>query len=105
VLLVDADDLAVSGRFLLRLKSDFHLDDARDCIRLDEDYWRHLVVAAQGIDVLTAPEQPVSPVLLDWPAAVQLGCFWREHHDAVVLDTPGVHNPAVTLPFPTKSCW
>ncbi|HEY7388746.1 MAG TPA: division plane positioning ATPase MipZ [Bryobacteraceae bacterium] len=98
VLLVDADYLAASVGFLLRLKSDFHLDDAiRDCMRLDEDYWRNLVVAAQGIDVLTAPEQPVSPVILDRPAAVELVCFWREHYDAVVLDTPGAQEPGATL--------
>jgi pilus assembly protein CpaE len=98
VLLVDADYLAASVGFLLRLKSDFHLDDAiRDCMRLDEDYWRHLVVAAQGIDVLTAPEAPGSPVMLDRPAAVELVCFWREHYDAVVLDTPGVQDPGAAL--------
>jgi pilus assembly protein CpaE len=98
VLLVDADYLAASVSFLLRLKSDFHLDDAiRDCMRLDEDFWRNLVVTAQGIDVLTAPEQPASPVTLDRPAAVELVCFWREHYDAVVLDTPGVHEPGPTL--------
>jgi pilus assembly protein CpaE len=98
VLLVDADYLAASVAFLLRLKSDFHLDDAiRDCLRLDEDYWGHLVVPAHGIEVLTAPEQPTSPVALDRPAAVELICFWREHYDAVVLDTPGVNEPGITL--------
>ncbi|HLI82913.1 MAG TPA: hypothetical protein VKV17_03295 [Bryobacteraceae bacterium] len=98
VLLVDADYLSASVGFLLRLKSDFHLDDAiRDCMRLDEDFWRNLVVSAQGIDVLTAPEQAASPVMLDRPAAVELVCFWREHYDAVVLDTPGVQEPGATL--------
>jgi len=91
VLLVDADYVAASVGFLLKLKSDFHLDDAvRDCLRLDEDFWRHLVLSAHGIDILTAPENPACGVVLDRPAAVELVCFWREHYDAVVLDTAGV---------------
>jgi Flp pilus assembly CpaE family ATPase len=98
VLLVDADYVAASVGFLLKLKSDFHLDDAiRDCIRLDNDFWRHLVLSAHGIDILTAPESPACPVVLDRPAAVELICFWREHYDAVVLDTAGVVGPGVWL--------
>ncbi|MBV8730460.1 MAG: hypothetical protein JO336_11710 [Acidobacteriia bacterium] len=98
VLLVDTDYVTSSVGFLLKLKSDFHLDDAiRDCMRLDEDFWRHLVLPAHGIDILTAPENPASPIVLDHPAAVELICFWREHYDAVVLDTAGVPEPGVTL--------
>ena len=98
VLLVDTDFVAASIGFLLKLKSDFHLDDAiRDCMRLDEDFWRHLVLSARGIDVLTAPDDPASPVALDRPAAVELVCFWREHYDAVVLDTPGACGSAASL--------
>jgi Flp pilus assembly CpaE family ATPase len=90
VLLVDADYLAASVGFLLKLKSDFHLDDAvRDCLRLDEDLWGHLVVPCHGVDVLTAPEHPAAGPALDRPAAVELVCFWRERYEAVVLDTPG----------------
>jgi Flp pilus assembly CpaE family ATPase len=98
VLLVDADYVTASVGFLLKLKSDFHLDDAiRDCMRLDEDFWRHLVLPVHGIDVLTAPENPASPVTLDRPASVELICFWRERYDVVVLDTAGVQEPGVTL--------
>jgi Flp pilus assembly CpaE family ATPase len=98
VLLVDADYLAASVGFLLKLKADFHLDDAvRDCLRLDEDLWGHLVVPCRGIDVLLAPEQAVAAAVLDRPAAVELVCFWREHYEAVVLDTPGAHGAGACL--------
>lgn len=90
VLLVDADYVAASVAFLLKLKSDFHLDDAvRDCLRLDEDLWSHLVVSCHGVDVLTAPEHPAASTAVDRPAAVELVCFWREHYEAIVLDTAG----------------
>jgi Flp pilus assembly CpaE family ATPase len=93
VLLVDADYLAATVGFLLKLKSDFHLDDAvRDCLRLDDDLWGHLVVPCHGIDVLLAPEHPSSAAAVDRPAAVELVCFWREHYEAVVLDTPGAQD-------------
>ena len=98
VLLVDADYLAASVGFLLKLKADFHLDDAvRDCLRLDDDLWSHLVVPCHGIDVLMAPEQTVAEQVLDRPAAVELVCFWREHYEAVVLDSPGAHGAGACL--------
>ena len=90
VLLVDGDYLAASVGFLLKLKPDFHLDDAvRDCLRLDDDLWSHLVTPCCGVDVLTAPEHPAAAAVLDRPAAVELVCFWRERYEAVVLDTAG----------------
>lgn len=98
VLLVDADYLAASVGFLLKLKADFHLDDAvRDCLRLDDDLWSHLVVPCRGIDVLMAPEQPGVAAVLDRPAAVELVCFWRERYEAVVLDTAGAHGAGACL--------
>jgi hypothetical protein len=43
-LIVDADCLAASVGFLLKLKADFHLDDAvSDCLRLDDDLSSRLV--------------------------------------------------------------
>ena len=93
VLLVDADYLAASVGFLLKLKSDFHLDDAvRDCLRLDDDLWTRLVVPCHGVDVLLAPDHPATPAMVDRPAGVELVCFWREHYEAVVLDTPGAQG-------------
>ena len=89
VLLVDADTVAGSIAFLLKLKSAFHLGDAvRDCLRLDADLWSRLVVACQGVDVLTAPENPAAPVGIDRPAAMELICYWREHYERIVFDLP-----------------
>ena len=34
---------------------------------------------------------------MDRPAAVELVCFWREHYEAVVLDTPGAHGAGACL--------
>jgi pilus assembly protein CpaE len=91
VLLVDADCVTGSLAFLLKLKASFHLGDAvRDCLRLDTDLWSRLVTPCQGIDVLTAPENPAAIVGIDRPAAMELICYWREHYERVVLDLPGV---------------
>lgn len=91
VLLVDVDTVAGSIAFLLKLKSAFHLGDAiRDCLRLDADLWSRLVVRCQGVDVLTAPENPAAPVGIDRPAAMELICYWREHYERIVLDLPAV---------------
>jgi pilus assembly protein CpaE len=91
VLLVDADSVVGSIAFLLKLKASFHLGDAvRDCLRLDSDLWRRLVVPCQGIDVLTAPENPAAAVGLDRPAAMALISYWREHYERIVLDLPAL---------------
>ena len=91
VLLVDVDCVTGSLAFLLKLKASFHLGDAvRDCLRLDTDMWSRLVTPCQGIDVLTAPENPAAIVGIDRPAAMELICYWREHYERVVLDLPGV---------------
>jgi pilus assembly protein CpaE len=101
VLLVDADAVAGSIAFLLKLKSTFHLGDAvRDCLRLDTDLWSRLVVRCQGVDVLTAPENPAAPVGIDRPAAMELICYWREHYERIVLDLPapgGVGSDLIPL--------
>lgn len=91
VLLVDVDCVTGSIAFLLKLRSSYHLGDAiRDCLRLDADLWGRLVTSCQGIDVLTAPENPGSGVAIDRPAAMELVCYWREHYERVVLDLPGM---------------
>ncbi len=98
VLLVDTDCLTGSIGFLLKLKSEFHLGDAvRDFLRLDEDLWSRLVKACQGIDVLTAPENPAVAVPLDRAAAAELIRFWRSRYDAVLLDVGGVLGPGSEL--------
>ena len=90
VLLVDADCVTGSIAFLLKLNAPFHLGDAvRDCLRLDEDLWSRLVAPYQGIDVLTAPENPATSVAIDRPTAMELICYWREHYERVLVDLPG----------------
>jgi pilus assembly protein CpaE len=90
VLLVDSDPATGSVAFLLRLKPAHHMGDAvRDWNRMDADLWSRLVSPCQGIDVLPAPEDPAAPLHLDPPTASGLMAFWREHYDAVVLDTAG----------------
>ena len=91
VLLVDADCVLGSIAFFLKLKSAFHLGDAvRDCLRLDGDLWGRLITPCHGVDVLVAPENAATPVVLDRPAAMELVCFWREHYERIILDLPGV---------------
>ncbi|HEY1342879.1 MAG TPA: P-loop NTPase [Bryobacteraceae bacterium] len=94
VLLVDADPLSASVAFLLKLKPEFHLGDAiRD--RLDADLWNHIVTRSNGIDVVPAPENPAAGFDLGRQAAVELFGFWREHYQAVVIDTAGASPAAL----------
>jgi pilus assembly protein CpaE len=96
VLLVDADAMAGTIAFLLKLKSDFHLGDAvRDWQRLDKDLWSRLVVPCHGVDVLLAPETPSAKVAMEHQAASELLSFWRKHYEAIVLDLPGAYSPGV----------
>lgn len=94
VLLVDADSVAGTIAFLLKLKSDFHLGDAvRDLQRMDEDLWGRLVRPCHGVDVLLAPDNPTTKVAIGHQVAFDLLNFWRKHYDAVVLDLPGAYSP------------
>lgn len=87
VLLVDGDALNGSIAFLLKLKSEFHLGDVlRDWKRMDDDLWGRLTVAAHGVDILCAPESVAAGAAIQRENAVQLGVFWRERYDAVVID-------------------
>jgi pilus assembly protein CpaE len=98
VLLADFDLLAGTIGFLLKVRSDFHVEHAaEDSKRMDEDLWRKLVTPCHGVDVLPAPESPsrenVAP-----EAAEEILSFTREHYDTIILDTPGAGSP-VTLPL------
>ena len=93
VLLVDADFLESSVSFYLKLKSSFHLGDAvRDWKRMDLDLWNRLVVPCHGIAVLASPENPVPDFEISRETALGLMAFWREHYEAIVVDTPGVRG-------------
>jgi pilus assembly protein CpaE len=98
VLLVDADCLTASIAFLMKLRSDFHLGDAvRDCDRLDEHVWSRMAVRHQGVDILTAPENPATRLEMDRQAALTLVRFWREHYAFVLLDLPDVQAAGYML--------
>jgi len=93
VLLVDTDALAASAAFLLKLKPEFHLGDVlRDWKRMDEDLWSRLTLPACGIDVLAAPEDPAVRFDMMRQAAADLGVFWRERYQTVVIDLADVRS-------------
>ncbi len=95
VLLVDADALNASIAFLLKLKPEFHLGDVlRDWKRMDQDLWSRLTVAAYGVDVLCAPENPAAAIEIRREIACELLAFWRERYDAVVIDLPDARAAA-----------
>jgi pilus assembly protein CpaE len=97
VLLVDGDALNASIAFLLKLKPEFHLGDVlRDWKRMDQDLWSRLTVAAHGVDVLCAPENPAASIEIHGETAGELCAFWRERYDAVVIDLPDARAAADT---------
>src|ERR1019366_3604598 len=91
VLLVDGDYLTASIAFILKLKPQFHVEDAlRDWARMDNDLWSRLTVPSFGVDGLAAPEDPTTRTEVSRKIAGELCAFWREHYEAVVLDLPDV---------------
>ena len=97
VLLVDGDWLNGSIAFLLKLKPEFHLGDVlRDWGRMDQDLWARLTLAAHGVDVLGAPENPAAGAALERERAAEVCAFWRERYDAVVIDLPDARAAAET---------
>jgi pilus assembly protein CpaE len=95
VLLVDTDLLGASIGFMLKLKSEFHLDDVvRDWKRMDEDLWSRLTAPFCGIDVVLAPETPVARLEIGRALAGELLSFWRGRYSAVVVDAPDLRVAA-----------
>jgi pilus assembly protein CpaE len=89
-LLVDADAMTGSIGFLLKLKSEYHLEDVlRDWKRMDDDLWSRLVTPCAGMDVLLAPENPSTRCPISPDVAAQLAAYWRKRYDTVVIDAPG----------------
>jgi pilus assembly protein CpaE len=94
VLLVDADPLAASAAFQLKLKPEFHLGDMlRDWKRMDGDLWDRLTISAHGIDVLPAPDDPATRLDTARQAA-ELCAFWRDRYQTVVIDLADVRSAA-----------
>ena len=87
VLLADLDPLAGTISFLLKVKSTFSfLDAIAHSASLDNDIWKGLVTANQGIDVLLPPDSPTAAAqeVTDATAIVD---FARRAYDHIVLDT------------------
>jgi len=94
VLLADFDLLAGTVGFLLKIKSDFHIENAAEDIRrMDQDLWQKLVTRCHGVDVLPAPETPSRADLAPAEAEAILA-FCRERYDVMILDTAGAALPA-----------
>jgi pilus assembly protein CpaE len=93
VLLVDADALTASVGFILKLKSEYHLEHVlRDWSRMEDDLWSRLVVAYSGMDVLLAPEDPATRLEIGAALADEMLAWWKQRYDAVVLDLPDVRS-------------
>lgn len=94
-LLVDADERTSSIAFMLQIKAQFHLEDVlRDWERMDDEMWSRLTVAAYGLDVLAAPDDPATKIQITRQFAEQACAFWRERYRAVVIDLPDVRAAA-----------
>jgi pilus assembly protein CpaE len=85
VLLADLDPATGTLSFLLKLKSTYSFVDAlTHSSQMDEDLWKGLVTAYQGVDVLLSPDTPVEVVQIhEAPAMIQ---YSREKYGSVVLD-------------------
>lgn len=89
VLLADLDPLAGTISFLLKVKSNYSfLDAVAHSATLDNDIWKGLVTATQGIDILLPPDSPTAAAqeVTDATAIVD---FARRVYDHIVLDTSG----------------
>jgi len=93
VLVVDLDILGGSVAFHLKLRPTYSVLDAIErSSRLDPGTWSALVVQAGGMDVLAAPEDPVSESL-DATGLHEVLEYSRMMYDVVVVDLPSVFHP------------
>ena len=94
VLLADFDVSGSSIGFLLNLSPEHTLTDLlRDGVRLTTDDWSRVVVQADEISVLAAPEFPQGEVV-EPPRMQQLLEYARGHYDWIVVDLPNVFERA-----------
>jgi pilus assembly protein CpaE len=93
VLLVDLDVLGGSIAFQLKLRPTYSVLDAIErSSRLDPGTWSALVAPAGGIDVLAAPDSPLSEEI-DASGLHDVLEYSRMMYDWVVIDTPSVFHP------------
>jgi pilus assembly protein CpaE len=93
VLLVDLDIHGGSVAFHLKLRPTYSVLDALErSARLDPASWPALVMQCGGIDVLPAPEQPVTEEL-DAAGLHEVLEYSRMMYDWVIVDLPSVFHP------------
>ncbi|MCC7156882.1 MAG: P-loop NTPase [Bryobacterales bacterium] len=90
-LLVDSDSAGETISFLLKIQPEYRFSDAlQNWSRLDGELWARLVVKADGMDVLAAPD-PSNPVRLDAAAAADVLGFFRRSYPVTIIDSGGVN--------------
>ncbi len=92
VLLADLDPLYGNVAFQLKLPPGYSFIDAfSNWKRIDQDFWRQLVVARSGVDILMSPEA-ATRVSFEWPSAGEFLNFVRERYSVAFLDCPGLSS-------------
>jgi pilus assembly protein CpaE len=85
-LLADLDPLTGTVSFLLRLKSGYSfMDVLQRSSQLDADLWKQMVTAANGFDVLLAPDGAVDPAT-ELPTADPVLGYAQTRYETVVAD-------------------
>jgi len=93
VLLLDLDIYGASVAFHLKLRPTYSVIDALErSARLDPAAWSALVTQCGGIDVLAAPEQPLTDAL-DAASLHEVFEYSRMMYDWVIVDLPSVFHP------------
>jgi pilus assembly protein CpaE len=92
VLLADLDPLAGTISFLLKVKSTFSfLEAIAHSASLDNDIWKGLVTANQGIDVLLPPDSPTAAAQ-EVTDAAPIVDFARRAYRYIVVDTSSAYG-------------
>ena len=92
VLLADLDPLAGTMSFLLKIKGTFSfLDVLHRSGDIDDDLWRAMITAQNGVDVLLSPENP-GEGQSDLADATPVIEYARYHYDVAILDTNNVYG-------------
>ena len=101
VLLIDCNLTTGLISFLFRINHAYSLTDAlKHCSQLDPALWGALVTSRNGIDILTAPEQPEVAVIEPYAVQEMLE-YARSAYDHVLADLGGIWGglSLATLPL------
>jgi len=97
VLLVDLDLEGGSVGFYLKLQASYSIADALDHAgQMDAAMWSALTVSSNGVDVLAAPEAPVSAPV-EQARLHDVLEYARMLYDYVIVDTPAVFHRTALL--------